>query len=210
MANSIDSTESIDSIGNIEDTADPTDSRPLIVGIGGSNRPGSSTDRLLHFALEQAERQGARISLFTGAALGALPIYGTAELPQESDFTDTVARARGIIVATPGYHGGMSGLLKNALDHLEGLRGGDAPYLDGRAVGLIVTAAGWQAGGTTLVSLRSTVHALRGWPTPFAATLNSVEPIFDDAGQPLEQVAQALKIVAGQVMDFARWRAAGR
>ncbi|SDJ31487.1 FMN reductase [Frankineae bacterium MT45] len=194
-----------DGPGDTDHRADP---RPLIVGIGGSNRPGSSTDRLLHFALEEAQRQGARISLFTGAALGALPIYGTAELPQESDFTDTVAQAAGVIVATPGYHGGMSGLLKNALDHLEGLRGGDAPYLDGRAVGLIVTAAGWQAGGTTLVSLRSTVHALRGWPTPFAATLNSIEPIFDDSGQPLEHVAAALQIVATQVMDFARWRSA--
>jgi len=69
-----------------------------------------------------------------------------------------------VIIASPGYHGGPSGLIKNALDYVEDLRDDERPYFDGRAVGCIACAAGWQATTTTLIALRSIVHALRGWP----------------------------------------------
>jgi FMN reductase len=110
-----------------------------------------------------------------------------------------------VVIGTPGYHGGMSGLIKNALDHLEMLRDDDRPYLDGRAVGVIVTASGWQACGTTLVSVRSAIHALRGWPTPFGVTVNSTE---QDVGD--ERIAGALRVLAGQLVDFASWQEAAR
>jgi len=70
-------------------------------------------------------------------------------------------------------------------------------------VGTIVTAAGWQACGTTLVSLRSTIHSLRGWPTPYGATINTAESVFDEGGTPLEPIVAALRLVATQVVDFA-------
>jgi len=57
------------------------------------------------------------------------------------------------------YHGSLSGLIKNALDSLEPLRDDVRPYLDGRAVGCIVVADGWQACGSALASLRGIVHA---------------------------------------------------
>jgi FMN reductase len=114
------------------------------------------------------------------------------------------------VIATPGYHGGMSGLVKNALDHLEELRDDPRPYLDGRAVGVIVTAAGWQAAGTALVSVRSAIHALRGWPTPFGVTVNSVEQPVGADGRIDDRVDGALEILAGQLMEFASWRAAAR
>ena len=60
--------------------------------------------------------------------------------------------------------------MKNAIDLLEDLRGDSRVYLDGRAVGCIVTAAGWQGCNTTLGAMRGIVHALRGWPTPLGVT----------------------------------------
>ena len=119
---------------------------------------------------------------------------------------DAVRRADCVVLATPGYHGGMSGLLKNALDHLEALRAGPRPYLDGRAVGVIVAAAGWQAAGTALVSVRSAIHALRGWPTPFGVTVNSAEQHADPAGSFGTRVDGGLAILAGQLVEFAHWR----
>ena len=62
----------------------------------------------------------------------------------------TLRRADGLIVATPAYHGGVSGLVKNALDFTEDLRGDERVYLSGRAVGCIVCADGAQAMGSTL------------------------------------------------------------
>jgi len=152
------------------------DARPLVVGIGGSTRATSLTDELLRTALAQAQARGVRTMAFGGAFLAQLPIYVVDEdSAAAAELVTAVAAADGLIIATPGYHGGMSGLVKNGMDHLESLRDDARPYLSGRAVGTIVTAAGWQACGTTLVSLRSTIHALRGWPTPYGVTVNSAK-----------------------------------
>jgi hypothetical protein len=74
--------------------------------------------------------------------------------------------------------------VKNVLDYVEDLRADIRLYLDGRAVGCVAMALGWQATVTTLTALRSIVHALRGWPTPLGAALNSVEVTFDGSGAP--------------------------
>jgi FMN reductase len=128
----------------------------------------------------------------------------------ESEFVNAVRECHGIIIGTPGYHGSLSGPIKNALDLLEDTAGDKLPYLEGRAVGCVVTAYGWQACGTTLVSLRLIAHALRGWPTPFGAALNASTPLFETDGTCIdEKIASQLSIVARQVVEFARWRQAG-
>ncbi len=181
--------------------------KPLVVGIGGTTRTLSSTDRALRIALKAAEDAGARTRLFDGPFLARLPHY-VPEHPERNDeqrqLVEMVREADGLIVASPGYHGGVSGLGKNALDLLEDLRDDGRPYLEGRAVGCIVNASGWQAAVTTLTALRSIVHALRGWPTPFGATLNTSEKIFDASGECAdEKVAAQLAVVGRQVVEFA-------
>ncbi len=47
-------------------------------------------------------------------------------------------------------------------------------YFDGCPVGLIVTAAGWQATGVVMSAFRDIVHALRGWPTPLGIYVNAM------------------------------------
>jgi len=182
--------------------------KPLIVGIGGTTRERSSTDRALRLALAAAEESGARVEIFSGPALARLPHYapdGQERSGEQRHLVDMVRQADGLIVASPGYHGGVSGLVKNALDLLEDLHDDERQYLDGRAVGCIVTAAGWQAAVTTLEALRAIVHALRGWPTPFGATLNTSAPIFDAAGACNDtKTSDALAVVGRQVVEFAR------
>jgi FMN reductase len=182
---------------------------PLIVGLGGTVRPGSSSEKALVLALATAEAAGARTALFGGAFLADLPIYNPHDPfcgPEMTRFLAAISAADGIIVSTPGYHGSISGVVKNALDSLEGLKDDRRPYFDGRAVGCIVSAGGAQASGSTLAALRSIIHALRGWPTPFGATLGA-SGLFDDSGafadpRDLWQV----ETVAQQVVEFAcRW-----
>ena len=62
--------------------------------------------------------------------------------PPAQRLVEELRAAHGVILGSPGYHGGVSGLMKNALDHIEDLRAAETPYLEGRAVGCIVTAAG--------------------------------------------------------------------
>ena len=95
--------------------------------------------------------------------------------------------------------------MKNAIDFTEDMRDDALPYFEGRAVGCIVCADGAQAMGSTLASLRAIVHSLRGWPTPYAATLNSREKPFGVDGQAADPVAiEACRRVGTQVVEFAR------
>jgi FMN reductase len=182
--------------------------RVFIVGIGGTTKANSATEKALRVALDAASASGAETRLIDGPSLARLPIFSP-EHPErtaeQQELVRTVRRADGLIIATPSYHAGMSGVIKNAIDLLEDLRDDARPYLDRRAVGCIVTAFGWQGGGTTLGSVRTTVHALRGWPTPFAVTLNVAEPLFDESGMCLDaKVGSQLTLVAQQVVEFAR------
>lgn len=184
---------------------------PVIVGFGGSTSAVSTTNRLLQECLTILAQRGAQVSSFAGAELARLPIYaadGAGAVPEAAGLVAAVRAADCVVLATPGYHGAMSGLVKNALDHLECLRDDSPPYLDGRAVGIIVAASGWQACGTTLVAARSAVHALRGWPTPFGVSVNSAEQWPDAEGHFDERVTGALHILADQLLAFASWRAA--
>jgi FMN reductase len=182
---------------------------PLIVGIGGTLRDGSTSEKALRIALAEAERLGARTRLFAGQAL-SLPAYDPAErtrAPAAVEFIEALRSADGIIIATPSYHGSISGLIKNALDYTEDLRADARIYFSDRAVGTIVCADGVQAMGATLATLRAIVHALRGWPTPFSAVINSALRPFASDGQCSDpEVTQQLAFVAEQVADFARWR----
>ena len=183
--------------------------QPHIVGLGGTLRPDSSSEKALRHALFQAERQGATTDLLIGDAID-LPAYvaeSPAQTPKISRLVDALRRSHAVVVASPGYHGSVSGLVKNALDYAEGLRNDDPPYLDGRAVGLIACAQGWQAAGTTLTSLRNIVHALRGWPTPLGVTFNTSAKVFGDGDTPLDPaLARQLEILAGQVVEFCQMR----
>jgi FMN reductase len=179
--------------------------RPYVVGLGGTPRVGSSTQMALSLSLRAAEQLGADTLLLSGSDLD-LPAYtpGGVLPPKAGKILVEIARADGIILGTPGYHGGISGLVKNALDYTEELKSDRRPYLEGRAVGCIVTAAGEQGAMTTLIALRSVVHALRGWPTPLGAAIVTLSPVFDAAGKCLSPRIEAqLKLVAQQVFDFA-------
>jgi FMN reductase len=178
-----------------------------VLGIGGTLRPGSSSEQALRVTLSAAAARGAVTELLTARDLH-FPMYDPGTGPVDAAaqwFIDAVRRADGLIIATPGYHGGTSGLLKNALDYLQELAGDPAPYLDGKAVGCLVTASGWQAGGTTLTSLRATVHALRGWPTPLGVVINSSDCPFGPDGTVTDaKVAGQLTTLGEQVWSFAR------
>jgi FMN reductase len=186
---------------------------PFIVGIGGTARSHSTSERAVVAALRSAERLGAETRLFDGVFVSGLPLYVPDRRDRtaaERDFIETMRRCDGVIVGTPGYHGSLSGPVKNVLDLLEDTAGDERPYLDGRAFGCVVTAYGWQACGTTLVALRMIAHALRAWPTPFGAALNASTPLFETDGTCIDtQIAQQLAVVASQVVEFARHRAAG-
>ena len=182
-----------------------------ILGIGGASNPGSSTENALRVALAGAHRAGAHVDLFDGADLLALPHYGSpaaAKSEEGARLINLLRQADGVILASPGYHGAVSGLLKNGIDFFEDTAKDARVYLDGVPVGLITTAYGWQAAVGALNMLRTITHSLRGWPTPLGAAVRTSSGLFVDGDCVHLAVRQQLTTVGEQVVQFAAMRAA--
>ncbi|WP_178357135.1 NADPH-dependent FMN reductase [Mycolicibacterium hippocampi] len=183
---------------------------PFIVGLGGTLRANSSTERALRLCLESVERQGGRTRLFAAEDLD-LPMYAPHELnrtPRALELVTALRDADAVVVGSPGYHGAVSGLVKNALDYIEDLREDPRVYLDNTPWGCISCAYGWQAAVGTLTQLRGIGHALRAWPTPLGVAINSAENVWDPSGGLADSdqgaaVGTQLDLLATQLLAFA-------
>jgi FMN reductase len=183
--------------------------KPFIVGVGGTTRAGSSTEKALKISLAAAQAQGAEVALIAGPEL-ELPMYNPSvrgRAPGAQRLVELLRRCDGLILASPAYHGSISGLMKNTLDYVADMQEDPRVYFDGVAVGLIATAGGWQGAVQTLATMRTIVHALRGWPTPMGAALNTALPLFDAEGQCVDLSSKfQLETVGQQVMQFCSMR----
>lgn len=177
-----------------------------ILALGGSTKPMAASERALRIAAQAAADAGAEVTFVTGRTL-LLPIYDTEttdRTPETIALVDALRRADGVLIASPGYHGSISGMVKNVLDYAEDLRHDDRPYLEDRAVGLISVAHGWQTAVGTLNQLREVVHALRGWPAPLGVAINdSAGLIGDDADTTDPAVVRQCRTMGQQVVTFA-------
>jgi FMN reductase len=178
--------------------------KPLVLGIGGTPRRGSSSERALAISLKAAEDEGARTVLLSGAEL-LLPMYmpGQQQSDQASRLIAALRECHGIIISSPAYHGSISGLIKNALDYAEELRTDARAYLDGIPVGCIACAAGgkplgrhWQHFGRLLIPSEA---------GPLGAVLNTSSALFDAEGNCTDAATKRqLETVGRQVVDFVR------
>ena len=188
-----------------------TTSQPFIVGLGGTLRANSSTERALRHCLAAVERQGGWTRLFAAEELD-LPMYAPHELertPRALELVKALRDADAVVVGSPGYHGAVSGLVKNALDYIEDLREDPRVYLDNTPWGCISCAYGWQAAVGTLTQLRSIGHALRAWPTPLGVAINSADAVWAPSGELADTaqgraVADQLELLASQLLAFAQ------
>src|ERR671932_490058 len=132
-----------------------------VLGLGGSLRRPSESEVALRMALRGAEDAGAEIDIITAEGL-ELPLYPSPKMDEHPAVVRLLAAARradGLILASPAYHGTMSGALKNALDYFQFLAHDVPPYLDGRAIGVLSTGAGTQAAVQTVNALRDVAQS---------------------------------------------------
>ncbi len=173
-----------------------------VVGICGSLRGGSYTRMALNLALRGAEEAGAEATLID------LRNYQLAfcdggdnddKLPKDVQrLRDEVKRAHGVILATPEYHGGYSGVLKNALD----LMGFDE--FEGKMIGLVGVSGGAMGASGALNALRTVGRAIHAWVVPEQASVPHVDGVFDEGGNCKDKgIEKRLKTVGRQVAKFA-------
>lgn len=178
-----------------------------IVGLGGSLQADTTNERAVKAILSEAARLGSTTTLFSGADLD-MPHYdpGSGERsPKAARLVSELLRADAIVLGSPAYHGGVSGLIKNAIDYAEDLRDADRRYFEERPVACVATGGGWQGAAATLSALRAIVHALRGWPIPLGIIINSRDAAVIDAAPRLpDDLVRSLESAAAQLLEFIR------
>ena len=137
---------------------------------------------------EHAAAAGADTQMIAGADLAKLPMYdpdpGTMT-EAGKNLVEALRKADGGIVSSPCYHGGVSGLIKNAIDYIEEMRADARVYLDGRSIGIIACGYGYQGPGPVLNQLRQTAHAF-GFAEYDAPVLEPLELYKTKSGDEIE------------------------
>ena len=139
-------------------TTDKEQHSSKIVGISGSLRAGSYTTLAVALALKGAQELKCETKLIN---LRDYQLVFCDGKDDESQFPkdvfrlrDEVKQAQGIILGTPEYHGGYSGVLKNALD-LMGFE-----EFEGKMLGLVGVSGGAMGAFGAMNSLREVGRAL--------------------------------------------------
>ncbi len=192
----------------------------LLLGIGGSLRPGSVSENVLQIALEGAQKVGAETEMLTPASLH-LPIfdgtytldgYSTHERDAIMTLLDATRRADGFIFCSPTYHNIISGAVKNMLDYLELLREDPSPRLEGKVVGLVTVQEG--TSGTahnTLTTMLLAARAMRAWVAPTMLAIPGSRAALGDNGQLLNAAftqrlhALGAEVAQASAMFAAHW-----
>jgi FMN reductase len=146
-----------------------------LLGVGGSMREASYSTRTVRWCLELAGRHGAETRLLDLRAVD-LPMYrpdATGEGASARAVAEAVRWADAFLLATPDYHGSMSGAMKNFLDyHWE--------ELAGKLFGYVCSSH--EKGLTAMDQMRTAVRQCYGWSLPYGASLHG-EQDFDAAGE---------------------------
>jgi len=180
---------------------------PRIVLVGGSTTPGTTAQSVLNHVAQLVREMNGLPEVFDSSEID-LPMFAP-ESPARTSaalrLIESLRASDGVILVGASCHGTISGMLKNALDYAEDMVRDPSPYFDGRPVGLIATESASREMGGMMMSLRSVVHALRGWPTPLGITITGGTVVFDRDGNCVQpDLAKQMRVLAQQVMGFAR------
>jgi NAD(P)H-dependent FMN reductase len=183
-----------------------------VAGVCGSLRKESFTRKALRVALEGAEEAGASTRLVDLCQYELVFCDGKEDesrYPQDvSRLRQEIRAAQGIILATPEYHGGYSGVLKNALD-LMGFE-----EFEGKMLALVGVSGGALGAAGALSSLREIGRALHAWVVPEQASVaHALERLprgWNAQGRGAGEAAQGRRGPGGALRTPAPGRLGGR
>ena len=172
-----------------------------LVGIGGSLRPNSSSYQALELAIQRVEALGATAEILDLRQM-KLPLSdGGDDYPDYPDvkrLQETVKEADGLILATPEYHGSVSGVLKNALDLMS------FEQLDGKVTGLI-SVLGGQSNSNALNHLRLIMRWVHAWVIPEQISIGQSWKAFSEDGKLIdEKLSQRFDQFAHSLVENTR------
>jgi NAD(P)H-dependent FMN reductase len=190
------------------DNSDKMNSRsPInVLGIAGSMRKGSMSSHALKLVLEEAKKYGSDSRVLELREV-RLPIYDPSR--SESDVlyqdvngngenvlntvTEAINWADAFVLASPDYHGSMSGAMKNFLDYFW-------EEFAGKTFGYII--ASHEKGLTVADQMRTSVRQCYGWSMPYNISINGAND-FNSAGNPANSMlANRIKMLARDLVTY--------
>jgi chromate reductase len=164
--------------------ADPSRPAPVILAVCGSLRKGSLNRRLLPYAIEGAAAAGGVVEELGPGPL-ELPLYN-GDLEQDGRYPEPVEAWReriraadGLLIASPEYNHGLTGVLKNAIDWAS--RPPNA--LAGKVVGSFGTSTGLFGTARSQMNLRLVLAPLGAWVVPKTVLVPQGGQAFDETGR---------------------------
>ena len=172
-----------------------------IVGITGSLRDGSYSLKALKQAIARVETLGVEVEILDLREMN-LPFCDGgddySDYPDVVKLRNAVKTADGLILATPEYHGSVSGVLKNALDLMS------FEHLSDKVTGLI-SVLGGQSNSNALNDLRVIVRWVHGWVIPEQIAIGQAWQAFDGEGKLLdEKISERFDRFAQSLVDNTR------
>lgn len=172
-----------------------------VVAIGGSLRSGSSTYLALQQAVDRLTALGAEVTLLDLRTLN-LPFCDGgddySDYPDVKRLQDAVKEADAIVLASPEYHGSVSGVLKNALDLMS------FEEMAGKVTGLI-SVLGGQANSNALNDLRLIMRWVNAWVIPEQIGVAQAWQAFGEDGKLLnDKLAERFDRFAQSLIDNTR------
>ena len=164
-------------------------------------RQGSTTSKALAIALAGAAEYDADTSLlelhdFDLVFAGSVP---PDEYPSDVlKLRQALRDSQGIILATPEYHGSLTGALKNMLDLMS------IEDFETKIVGLVGVAGGHIGAINSLNTMKTICRHLHCWVLPQEVSIANSADMFDDDGTVRDPaIEERLRNVGQQLVKFA-------
>ena len=171
-----------------------------ILGIAGSYGITSKNGLLLSKALSKCKELGAEIHVWDHVEK-PLPLVGAEGCWQDSNVKEFQALATecdGYILASPEYHGTMSGVMKNTLDWIY------KDHVGGNSFGLMSTLGG-VTNSNTLNHMRIAVRWIHGWCVPEQVAVGKIKEAFDEENNLVDpDIAERVDALAVSVVKAAQ------
>ncbi len=166
-----------------------------VLGVAGSTRQNSYSAKALRIALENAKKHGAEVRILE---LGktVLPLYNLGSQSKEVEqAAEAVGWANAFILASPDYHGSMSGALKNFLDHFY-------EEFAGKVFGYII--ASHEKGLTVMDQMRTAVRQCYGWSMPYGVSINGEQDFGPGGEMSNARLAKRLHMMSRDLVAYGK------
>ena len=185
---------------------------PTLVALAGSTREQSFNKKLIHLAVQSAERAGASVTLVDLRDY-PLPLYdGDLErkqgIPENAlKLRPTFVAADGLLIASPEYNGSYSGVLKNTFDWLSRPTETDTSMsaFANKIVGIMSASPGGLGGLRGLSQLRVLLANLNTVVIPEQVAVSRAHEAFSETNELRdEKTSKTLNQLVSRVVELAR------